>query len=77
MAADPALIPPDEEARPAAVRRQDFFDTSPDGAFYHVTSLAARQFDVPIAIVSVVDSDRIWSEAHIRDDTAAVVLRVR
>ena len=64
MAVDPALIPPDEEARLAAVRRYDILDTPPDGAFDRLTSLAARQFGVPIAIVSVVDSDRIWFKSH-------------
>ena len=62
--ADPALIPADEEARLAAVRRYDILDTPPDGAFERVTALAARLFDVPIAIVSIVDSSRIWFKSH-------------
>ena len=64
MAVDPALIPEDEEARLEAVRRYDILDTPPDGAFDRVTALAARHFGVPIAIVSVVDSDRIWFKSH-------------
>jgi sigma-B regulation protein RsbU (phosphoserine phosphatase) len=59
------LIPPDEAERLAAVRRYDVLDTPPDGAFDRIASLAARVFDVPIAIVSVVDTDRIWFKSHI------------
>ena len=64
MAVDPALIPENEEARLEAVRRYDILDTPPDGAFDRVTALAARHFGVPIAIVSVVDSERIWFKSH-------------
>ncbi len=55
---------PDEAARMAAVRRYQILDTPPDGAFDRITALAARIFKVPIAIVSVVDHDRIWFKSH-------------
>lgn len=35
-------------------------DTPADGSFDRITSLAATIFDVPIAIISLVDTDRIW-----------------
>jgi sigma-B regulation protein RsbU (phosphoserine phosphatase) len=54
----------DEAQRLAAVRRYQVLDTPPDGAFERITALAARLFQVPIAIVSIVDSDRIWFKAH-------------
>ncbi|HUY62953.1 MAG TPA: SpoIIE family protein phosphatase [Acidimicrobiales bacterium] len=59
-----ALMPDNEDERLAAVNRYDILDTPPDGAFDRVTALAARLFDVPIAIVSIVDSDRIWFKSH-------------
>ncbi len=59
-----AIIPPDERERLAAVHRYDVLDTPRDGAFDRITALAARHFDVPISIVSVVDSDRIWFKSH-------------
>jgi sigma-B regulation protein RsbU (phosphoserine phosphatase) len=62
--ADAGLIPEDEDARLTAVRRYDILDTPPDGAFDRVTALAARHFGVPISIVSIVDSDRIWFKSH-------------
>jgi len=50
----------DETARLDEVRRYAILDTPPDGAFDRITRLAASIFRVPIAIVSVVDYDRIW-----------------
>src|SRR5665648_642584 len=46
------------------VHRYDILDSPPDGAFDRITALAARLFSVPIAIVSVVDHDRIWFKSH-------------
>lgn len=53
-----------ERERLAAVRRYDVLDTPPDGAFDRITAIAARRFAVPIAIISVVDQDRIWFKSH-------------
>lgn len=55
-----SAIPPDEEARISAVRRYEILDTPADGAFDRITRIASLVLDVPIAIVSIVDSDRIW-----------------
>ncbi|AZM56880.1 hypothetical protein DMA15_33460 [Streptomyces sp. WAC 01529] len=55
---------PDVEAgRLSAVRRYDILDTPPDGAFDRIAALAGRLFDVPVATVTIVDSDRIWFKA--------------
>lgn len=59
-----AILPPNEPERLAAVKRYDILDTPPDGAFDHITTLAARFFKVPIAIISIVDTDRIWFKSH-------------
>jgi sigma-B regulation protein RsbU (phosphoserine phosphatase) len=56
--------PADETGRMAAVRRYDVLDTPHDGAFDRITALAAHHFDVPISIVSIVDTDRIWFKSH-------------
>src|SRR3982075_1227096 len=48
----------------AAVKRYDILDTPPDGAFDRITAIAARRFDVPISIISIVDHDRIWFKSH-------------
>jgi two-component sensor histidine kinase len=61
----PSELSPDHEARRlAAVRRYDILDTPPDGSFDRITAIAADLFDVPIAIVSLVDHDRIWFKSH-------------
>ncbi|MEY2458080.1 MAG: eukaryotic-like serine/threonine-protein kinase [Acidimicrobiaceae bacterium] len=63
-AADPSTLPTDEEGRLAAVRNYEILDTPPDGAFDRITALAARAFSAPIAIISVVDKDRVWFKSH-------------
>jgi diguanylate cyclase len=55
-----APIPANEPARLAALRRYMLLDTLPEPEFDRVTALAARMFDVPIALVSLVDADRQW-----------------
>ncbi len=57
----PAL---DETARLQAVRRYDILDTPPDGSFDRITALAAQLFDVPIALVTIVDHERIWFKSR-------------
>ncbi|MET1153740.1 protein kinase [Arthrobacter sp.] len=61
---DTSVIPVDEPLRMEAVHSYDILDTPPDGAFDHITALAARLLSTPIAIVSVVDHDRIWFKSH-------------
>jgi GAF domain-containing protein len=62
---DPAVLPPNEAARMDAVRRYDVLDTPPDGAFDRVTRIASTLLEMPIAIVTIVDNDRIWfKSAH-------------
>jgi GAF domain-containing protein len=38
----------------------EILDTPPDGYFDEITALASTIFNVPIAIISMVDTDRIW-----------------
>lgn len=56
--------PQNEEERMNAVRRYAILDTPPDGSFDRVTALAAELFDVPIALVTIVDEDRIWFKSQ-------------
>jgi PAS domain S-box-containing protein len=62
----------DERARLAAVHRYGILDTPPDGAFDGIAALAAKLFSVPIAIISLVDHDRIWFKAHPGVDVAQI-----
>jgi len=69
---DPGFVPDHEESRIDAVRRYNILDTPPEGAFDRITRLAARVLDVPIAIVSIVDTDRIWFKSHHGLDIAEI-----
>ena len=64
MMSDAKVLPANEKERIAAVRRYDILDSPPDGAFDRITALAARRLNVPIAIISIVDEDRIWFKSH-------------
>ena len=55
-----APLPINEAARLEALRRYNILDTPPELAFDRITSLAARLFDVPIALVSLIDASRGW-----------------
>ncbi|MCC5873926.1 MAG: sensor domain-containing diguanylate cyclase [Gammaproteobacteria bacterium] len=52
--------PRDEQARLEALRSLSILDTPPEERFDCLTRLAKRFFDVPIALVSLVDADRQW-----------------
>jgi GAF domain-containing protein len=58
------IIPEKESRRLSAVRRYEILDTPPDGSFDRVTALASEIFDVPIALVTIVDQDRIWFKSR-------------
>jgi tRNA A-37 threonylcarbamoyl transferase component Bud32/putative methionine-R-sulfoxide reductase with GAF domain len=69
---DAAPLLTDEEGRMQAVERYRILDTPEDGAFNRIAALAARMFSVPVAIVSVVDHDRIWFKAHHGTDVTEI-----
>ena len=54
-----------EFERIKAVSRYDILDTPPDGAFDRVAAIAAKLFGVPMATVSIVDTDRVWFKASL------------
>jgi len=58
------IDPVKEEQRIKALHRYEILDTPKDGAFDNITALAARFLNTPIAIVSLVDKDRIWFKSH-------------
>lgn len=49
-----------ETQRIKELYKYEILDTPSDGHFDEITSLAAKIFDVPIAIITLVDTDRIW-----------------
>jgi phosphoribosyl 1,2-cyclic phosphodiesterase/CheY-like chemotaxis protein len=63
-----ANIPDDEERRIASLRELKILDTEPEERFDRVTRLAAAFFDVPMAVISLVDEDRQWFKSCLGGD---------
>ena len=61
---DMPLHPPNEACRLAALHELHILDTPPEERFDRITRLARRLFDVPIALVSLVDADRQWFKSR-------------
>ncbi len=53
-----------EHERIKTLKKYDILDTPPDGSFDRITKLAATLLNVPIAIVTLVDTDRIWFKSR-------------
>lgn len=60
----PAPIPDDERERLARLHALGVIDTPVEERFDRYTRLARRLFDVPIALVSLVDAERQWFKSH-------------
>jgi diguanylate cyclase (GGDEF)-like protein len=60
-----APIPPNESARLESLRRMLLSYAPTEASLDHVTHAARRMFGAPIALISVVDSDRLWFKSCI------------
>ncbi len=58
-----ATLPPDEAARLQTLQEYGILDSPPEEAFDRIIALATQLFNVPIALVSLVDMDRQWFKA--------------
>lgn len=56
--------PPDEALRLTALEELKLLDTPPEERYDRITRLAARTFDTPIALVSLIDQDRQWFKSR-------------
>ena len=54
-----------ERERLAALERLEILDSAPEPLFDSFTQLAAKMFDTPIALISLVDQDRQWFKARV------------
>lgn len=63
--ADPAEASDAELRRIIDLRALDLLDTAAEERFDRITRLAQRLFDVPIALVSLVDEDRQWFKSRV------------
>ena len=60
----PIPISSDESTRLQALKGYDLLDTPPEPEFERITALAAKLFDAPIALVSLVDEERLWFKSR-------------
>ena len=58
----------DEAARLDALHRLDLLDTPPSESFDRITRMASQLFNLPIAAVSLTDSDRQWFKSRVGCD---------
>ena len=60
----PAPIPDDEEERLDALAELQLLDTEAEPAFDRIISKLARVFEMPIALISLVDRHRLFFKSH-------------
>jgi GAF domain-containing protein len=60
----PPAIPPDEIQRLEALKNLKILDTPPEERFDRVTRLAADIYEVPIAVLTLVDANRQWFKSY-------------
>jgi DNA-binding response OmpR family regulator len=59
-----APLPSDEEQRLAALHALNVLDSPPEERFDRYTAEISETLDVPVALVSLVDTDRQWFKSH-------------
>ena len=69
-----APIRADEEQRLAALEALGLLDSHADPVFDRIVAKLSRMFDVPIALISLVDRHRVFFKSHVglRDDLAGL-----
>jgi GAF domain-containing protein len=53
-----------EAARLDVLKRYNILDTPADGSMNRLAGLAAKVFNMPIVVISLVDEDRIWFKSR-------------
>lgn len=56
----PAPVPANEKERLAAVLELKILNTKPEERFDRITKMALERFQIPIATISILDSNREW-----------------
>lgn len=60
-----APVPVNESERLAALRSLLILDTPPEERFDRISAFAAKEFGVPMALVSLVDQNRQWFKSSV------------
>jgi GAF domain-containing protein len=61
----PAPIPDNDPERLAALHALLILDTPPEQRFDKIVAFAAEEFEVPIALISLLDKERQWFKAQV------------
>ncbi|HEY0954108.1 MAG TPA: GAF domain-containing protein [Roseateles sp.] len=61
----PAPIPANDAERLRVLRELLILDTPPEERFDRIVEFAAAEFDMPIALISLVDRNRQWFKARV------------
>lgn len=56
----PPKIPNNEDIRISELRSLLLLDSSPEERFDRITRIAKQLFNVPISLISLIDTDRQW-----------------
>jgi anti-sigma regulatory factor (Ser/Thr protein kinase) len=56
---------PEEQARLAALRDYKILDTAPEKAFDDLTLIASQICETPIALITLIDSERQWFKSRV------------
>jgi PAS domain S-box-containing protein len=59
------ILPKDEEKRLTALRRYEILDTSVEESFNNIAKIMTHVFKTPIALVSLVDEDKVFFKGNI------------
>ncbi len=62
----------DEATRLDALQRLELLDTPPSESFDRITRMASQLFNLPIAAVSLTDSDRQWFKSRVGVDRQSI-----
>lgn len=58
-------IPDNEAERLAALYQLLILDTPPEERYDRIVRFAAEEFDVPIALITLLDRERLWIKANV------------
>ncbi len=61
-----------ERKRLDTLRKYNILDSPKDRVFDHITKLTSRLLNVPIAVISIVDKERIWFKSTYGIDVAEI-----
>lgn len=59
------IIPVDDAARVDVLASYQILDTQPEGFFDNLAKIMATCFDAPIALISLVDKERVFFKANV------------